>query len=97
MLRSLVYTFRQANAFDSKYLMSSIEQFICILLPCIASTVSRDVIDENESNGTTCIFHNVCHRKDQDRQAITPTSSTMKHFPPFSQYPSNFVEQVVPL
>ena len=66
MLRSLVYTFRQANAFDSKYLMSSTEQFICILLPCIASTVSRDVIDKNESNGTTGIFHNVYHRKDQD-------------------------------
>ena len=66
MLRSLVYTFRQANAFDSKYLMSSIEQFISILLPCIASTVSREVIDENESNGTTGIFHNVYHRNDQD-------------------------------
>ena len=66
MLRSLVYTFRQASAFDSKCLMSSIEHFICILLPCIVSTVSRDVIDENESNGTTGIFHNVYHRNDQD-------------------------------
>ena len=31
-----------------------------------SATVFRDVIDENESNRTTGIFHNVYHRSDQD-------------------------------